>query len=190
MEIAGRVLTNYLQKLLLERSVSLSSETVRDIKEKLCYAAQNYDEEKAAANTSSEFDQQYTFPDKNVLTVPGHVRMTCPELLFKPELYGKTCDSLHQLAWKSIQGSEIDTRSELYKNIILSGGNTMYEGIADRLKNEINAPGIRVIANADRKSPAWIGAAILSFLDTFEDSWITTEDYFEHGAAIVHRKCA
>ena len=61
MEIAGRVLTHYLQKLLLEMGESFTSsaemEIVRDIKEKLCYVAQNYEEEKAAANSSSEFDK-------------------------------------------------------------------------------------------------------------------------------------
>ena len=69
-----------------------------------------------------------------MITVTGHVRMSCPELLFKPELNGKTCAALHQLAWKSIQGSDIDIRKDLSKNMILSGGTTMYEGLADRLK--------------------------------------------------------
>ena len=151
MEIAGRVLTNFLQKLLLEMGESFTSsaelEIVRDIKEKLCYVAQNYDEEKAAANSSSEYDKQYTLPDKRVITVTGHVRMTCPELLFKPELNGKTCASLHQLAWKSIQGSDIDIRKDLSKNMILSGGTTMYEGIGERLLKEIEAKAPKSVAN-------------------------------------------
>jgi len=199
MEIAGRVLTNYLQKLLLEMGESFTSsaelEIVRDIKEKLCYVAQNYEEEKAAANSSSEADKQYTLPDKRVINVSGYVRMTCPELLFKPELNGKTCAALHQLAWKSVQASDVDIRKDLSKNMILSGGTTMYEGLADRLKNEIIALApagaeIRVYASSDRKFAVWRGASTLSSLSTFESSWITKEDYQEHGAAIVHRKCA
>ena len=78
------------------------------------------------ANSSSEFDKQYTLPDKRVITIPGHIRMTCPELLFKPELFRKTCDPIHRLAWKSIQASDIYIRQELSKNMILSGGTTMY----------------------------------------------------------------
>jgi actin-related protein len=199
MEIAGRVLTAYLQKLLLEMGESFTSsaemEIVREIKEKLCYVAQKYEEEKAAAHNSSEFDKQYTLPDKRVITVSGHVRMTCPELLFKPDLNGKTCAAIHQLAWKSIQASDIDIRKELSKNMILSGGTTMYEGLADRLKSEIVALApagseIRVYAGADRKFAVWRGASTLSSLSTFSSSWITKEDYEEHGAAIVHRKCA
>jgi actin len=60
MEIAGRLLTTYMQKLLLERGESLTSsaelEIVRDIKEKLCYVAQNYEEESQQAQNSSEMD--------------------------------------------------------------------------------------------------------------------------------------
>ena len=60
MEIAGRLLTVYMQKLLLERGESLTSsaelEIVRDIKEKLCYVAQNYEEESQQAQNSSEND--------------------------------------------------------------------------------------------------------------------------------------
>jgi actin-related protein len=79
--------------------------------------------------------------------------------------------------------------------MILSGGTTMYEGLADRLKSEIVslAPAgseIRVYAGADRKFAVWRGASTLSSLSTFSSSWITKEDYEEHGAAIVHRKCA
>jgi actin-related protein len=125
--------------------------------------------------------------------------MTAPEFLFKETgkcICGKTTyDGLHQLVWKSVQGSNIDIRKDLAKNIILSGGTTMYEGLADRLKNEIIALApagaqIRVFASADRKFAVWRGASTLSSLSTFESSWITAEDYQEHGAAIVHRKCA
>lgn len=199
MQIAGRVLTNYLQKLLLEMGESFTSsaelEIVRDIKEKLCYVAQKYEEEKTAANNSSEFDKQYTLPDKRVITVTGYVRMTAPELLFKPSFNGLSCLSLHELTWKSVQASDVDIRKDLCKNMILSGGTTMYDGLADRLKSEIVALApagseIRVYAGADRKFAVWRGASTLSSLSTFASSWISKEDYEEHGAAIVHRKCA
>jgi actin-related protein len=88
MEIAGRVLTDYMQKLLLGTGESLTSsaelEIVRDIKEKLCFVAANYEKEEQASQSSSEHDKSYTMPDKRVITVPAHVRMSCPELLFQP----------------------------------------------------------------------------------------------------------
>lgn len=89
MDIAGRVLTNYLQKLLLERiaeafTSSAELEIVKNIKEELCYVASKYDAEKAACNASAENDKPYILPDKRVINIPGHCRITAPELLFQP----------------------------------------------------------------------------------------------------------
>jgi actin len=104
MDIAGRVLTDYLQKLLTESinknfTSSAEMEIVKNIKEELCFVASKYDEELQQAKQSSETDKQYTLPDKTVIDIKGDVRMKCPELLFKPELNGKTCKSMHALAW-------------------------------------------------------------------------------------------
>jgi len=138
MEIAGRKLTDYMQKLLVEQAHSFTSaagfQIVRDIKESLCYVAQNYAEELEAAQKGSENDRNYQLPDKSIINIPASVRMSCPELLFDPTKNGETCKSLPDLAWTSVQKSDMDVRKELCKNIILSGGSTMYEGIADRLK--------------------------------------------------------
>jgi len=198
MEIAGRVLTNYLQKLLLEAGHNFTSaaelEIVREIKEELCYVAQNYDEEKEACSKNAEMDKQYTLPDKAVITIPGSVRIGAPELIYKPQLNGMSCKSIDGLAWASVSASDIDVRRELCKNIIMSGGSTMYEGMADRLKQELvnRAPSgaeIRVVAAADRKYAVWKGGSTLASLSTFASSWVTKEDYEEHGAAVIHRKC-
>ena len=198
MEIAGRVLTDYAQKLLLEVGESFTSsaemEIVKHIKEDLCYVAQHYDEERAQAIASSETDHAFTLPDKRVISVPGSVRIAAPELLFKPELNGYSCKSMPALAWQSVQSSDIDIRKELTKNLILSGGTTMYSGLPDRLKDEIVALApagaeIKVIAGADRKFAVWKGASTFASLSTFASSWITKADYEEHGATIVHRKC-
>ena len=198
MEIAGRVITDYCQKLLLEAGHSFTSsaelETVKDIKEKLCYVAADYDAELAAANASSAQDQTYTLPDKSVIPIKGSIRLQTAELLFKPELNGKSCLSIQNLAWRSIQDSDVDVRRDLSKNVILSGGSTMYEGLADRLKAEIEALApagaeIRIIATQDRKYAVWKGASTLASLSSFGASWISREEYEEHGAGIVHRKC-
>ena len=198
MEIAGRVLTGYLQKLLLEAGHNFTSaaelEIVREIKEELCYVAQDYTAEKEQCTKNAEQDKQYTLPDKAVITVPGSVRIGAPELIYQPNLNGMSCKSIDALAWASVSASDIDVRRELCKNIIMSGGSTMYEGMADRLKQELvaRAPSgaeIRVVAAADRKYAVWKGGSTLASLSTFASSWVTKEDYEEHGAAIIHRKC-
>jgi len=127
-------------------------------------------------------------PDNRVIIVPGSVRMSCPELMFKPELAGKKCASIHSIMWNSVQASDADIRKDLCRNIVLSGDNTMYEGFADRLMKEISylappASEIRVIELIDRKFTVWKGANLLASLSTFASSWVTEAEYLEYGPA-------
>lgn len=67
---------------------------------------------------------------------------------------------------------DVDVRKDLYGNIVLSGGTTMFPGISERLSKEIVklAPStmkIKVIAPSERKYSVWIGGSILSSLSTF-----------------------
>jgi hypothetical protein len=87
-----------------------------------------------------------------------------------------------------------DLRKDLYGNIVLAGGSTMFPGINTRLEKEMIqlAPPtmkIKVIAPPERKYSVWIGGSILASLSTFQNMWITKEEYDEAGPAIVHRKC-
>ena len=197
MEIAGRAINDYCQKLLQGAGHNFTSsaekEIVKDIKEKLCYVAQDYAAELEECNASSSKDAQYELPDKSTITIPGSVRIQTPELLFQPALNGKSCDSMHDLAFNSISNSDVDVRKDLYKNVILSGGTTMYEGIADRLKAELSAKTaaeVRLVVTADRKFSVWKGASTLASLSTFPDTMIKREEYEEHGTGIVSRKCS
>jgi actin len=101
---------------------------------------------------------------------------------------------IHQLAFQSIMKCDVDIRKDLYGNIVLSGGTTMYEGIADRLTAEVTALApsaikVKVVAPPERKYSVWIGGSILSSLSTFQQMWITKEEYDDSGPSIVHRKC-
>ena len=86
-----------------------------------------------------------------------------------------------------------DVRKDLYSNIILSGGSTMFENFEERLYKEVKelAPQtkVKVIAPPDRKYSAWKGGAILSKLSTYAEMWVTRADYDEFGETIVYRKC-
>jgi actin-related protein len=89
---------------------------------------------------------------------------------------------------------DIDVRKDLYGNVVMSGGTTMFPGIPERLSKELTslAPSsmkIKVVAPPERKFSVWIGGSILSSLSTFQAMWITRSEYDESGPSIVHRKC-
>uniref|UniRef100_A0A4W5RQP7 Actin alpha 1, skeletal muscle n=1 Tax=Hucho hucho TaxID=62062 RepID=A0A4W5RQP7_9TELE len=95
---------------------------------------------------------------------------------------------------KNLPHCDIDIRKDLYANNVLSGGTTMYPGIADRMQKEITALApstmkIKIIAPPERKYSVWIGGSILASLSTFQAMWITKQEYDEAGPSIVHRKC-
>ena len=194
VDLAGRDLTEFLAKILLETGQRFSTpaekEIVKAIKEKSCYLALDYEEELKAVEP---FD--YELPDGSHVVIKDQ-RIRCPEALFKPAMIGKVGNGIAQICYDSIQKCDIDIRKDFYNCIVLSGGNTMFNGLPERFTKEMRylvpysmREETKVIASPERKYAVWIGGSILSSISTFKSQWITKTEYEEYGATIVQRKC-
>jgi actin beta/gamma 1 len=204
LDMGGRDVTSYMMKILTERGYplallaplapSLASTVergvVRDIKERLCYVAGDFDVEMRSAAVSSDL-QHYELPDGTVVTI-GSERFLCPEALFKPALIGLEQEGIHQTAYNSIVKCDVKIHNELYGNAVLAGGNTMFPGIDVRMQRELAelAPlpvRVKVVALPQRASLSWKGGSSLASLDSCP--WISKAEYDESGPSVVHRKC-
>ncbi|XP_030472098.2 actin-7-like [Syzygium oleosum] len=196
LNLAGRSSTEALMNILSERGypsiITEDREIVCDIKEKLGYVALDYEKELEATESSSTIKKQYELPDGQVVTI-GAERFECAEVLFQPQLVDMDMPGIHEAVHSSIKKCDDDLWKDLYGNIMLSGGSTMFPGFAERLSNEITALKtrnykVKVVAPPERKYSVWIGGSILASLSTFQTMWISKAEYDEDGPSIVHEK--
>ncbi|KAJ8683232.1 hypothetical protein QAD02_019024 [Eretmocerus hayati] len=207
LDIAGRDITMYLIKLLLQRGYAFNHsadfETVRMIKEKLCYIGYDIETEEKLALETTVLVESYTLPDGRVIKVGGE-RFAAPEALFQPHLINVEAQGIAELVFNTIQSADIDMRSELYKHIVLSGGSTMYPGLPSRLEREIkqlylqrvlknditklNKFKIKIEDSPRRKDMVFIGGAVLAEITKDRDNfWILREEYEEKGLNVMKK---
>ena len=80
----------------------------------------------------------YEMPDGRKILI-GNERFRCPEVLFQPALAGKRdLKGLHEMVLESIMRTEEDMQGQMLPNIVLSGGNSLFDGLAGRLWNELD----------------------------------------------------
>ena len=195
--LAGRDLTEYLREILKERGLAFTTpaelEIVRDIKETMTVVVSDYNEAMKDAEDSHACEKNYELPDGRKILI-GNERFRCPEILFTPSLAGYDLEGVHKYCFDSVMKCDNDVRKDLFANIILSGGSTLFEAMGERLWQEIHVPTpsngrIKVLAPPERLYSVWLGGSILASLSTFQTMWITKQEYDENGPNIIHRKC-
>lgn len=193
IDLSGGIITNYMLKLLNNNGLNFSNhekEKVRNIKEKACYVALDFNNFKDSIKKSIE-PFYYELPDGNQIVLKEQ-RIICTEGLFKPSIIGKSGNGLAKTCYDLIQKCNIDIKKDLYNCIFLSGGNTMFKGFPERFEKEIKGlvpesmkEEVKAIASPERKIHVWIGGSIISSISTYESKWATKKDYEEKGMKII-----
>jgi len=176
-------------------------EIVRDIKE-ACLITNDeplkYDSEKDIfIPTSIPQELIYDLPDGNTINLVED-RNTLLERMFNPIKDIEGFNGYHQMVNEAISKADLEIKKELYSNIFLCGGNTLFSGFAERFQKQISSSNkqlfkLKIIthpSNTERKFSTWIGGSILSSLGTFHQLWLSKAEFEEHGTNIIERKCA
>jgi len=196
INIAGRDVTRYLIKLLLFRGYAFNRtadfETVRMIKEKLCYVGYDLKLEDRLAYDTTILVAKYKLPDGREIKL-GRERYMAPECLFSPGLIDKDEMGMAEGLFDCINKSNVDLRQTFYEHIVLSGGTTMYPGLPSRLEKDLTEfyatklktekpLKCKIEDPPRRKHMVFLGGAVLAEIMKDRDSfWVTREEYQEKG---------
>ena len=158
---------------------------INEMKEKFCYVAEDYDSEMKKSLDSNKI-LEYKLPDKTSIIRYKTESFQCSEMLFQPSMNGKDMGGIHEQAIKSIKRCDDDIHKDLYLNVILCGGSTLFMKIKNRFNKELQslAPTgkiVKVIAPPERKYSAWLGGAILASLDSFKQQMFCTKKEYLDG---------
>lgn len=107
-------------------------EIVRDIKETMCYVVGDYDAAMKEADESHKCEKNYELPDGRKILI-GNERFRCAEILFSPTNANHDNEGVHKYCFDSVMKCDNDVRKDLFSNVILSGGSTLFEGMAERM---------------------------------------------------------
>ena len=208
LDVAGRDITHYLIKLLLLRGYAFNRtadfETVRQIKEKLCYVGYDSNIERQLALETTALVEKYQLPDGHVIKV-GAERYEAPEVLFAPGLIDAGDAGLSKLVFDAIFFTDVELSHSFATNIVLSGGSSMFPGLSSRLERDIKKMYLdrflmgdeshlckfkcRVEDSPRRQHLAFLGGAVLAGIMKDKDSfWMNKREWEEEGFGIL-RKC-
>ncbi|XP_072937718.1 actin-like protein 6A [Epargyreus clarus] len=111
-------------------------------------------------------------------------------------LFEQTLGAPH-LACAAVGACDADARPALWGCVVACGGAAAAGGWLERVARELaaRAPSSHRIkthappAPAERRFAAWIGGSILASIGSFQQMWISSQEYGEGGKGQLERKC-
>jgi actin-related protein 2 len=180
---------------------SADFETVRDIKEQMCFVSFDAKKDRKLADETTYYDKEYVLPDKQTIKI-GRERFEAAECLFNPILANVEDRGIADMIYESLKKVEIDLFVPLVKNIVLTGGTTMFPGLSSRVDRElrtiftkdryggdasrVSKTGLTVHDPPRRKHSVFIGASFLAARSP-ADSWCSRAEYDEKGVRAIWR---
>ncbi|KAK7033019.1 hypothetical protein R3P38DRAFT_2700464 [Favolaschia claudopus] len=197
--IAGRDISQFVLNLMRERGEMASVppedqlRVASKVKENYSYVCQDIVKEfrKYDAEPYKHFERyegEHTVTGRKYAVDVGYERFLAPEIFFNPEIYSSDfLTPLPEIVDDVIKQSPIDVRRGLYKNIVLSGGSTMFQHFGQRLKRDLKqlvdrrldasvlASGslqkssgveVDVISHKRQRYAVWFGGSLLASLLT------------------------
>lgn len=200
--VGDRALPKWKKKDLPEVSKSFHNFMVKDVLQDFAASVLNvmdtpYDHAQAETMPTSH----YEFPNGYNQDFSSERFKIC-EGLFDPSIIkdlpsGNSMLSAGHVVTTSVGMCDIDIRPSLYSSVIVVGGNTLLQGFTDRLNRDLGTktpPSMRLkivsaTGSAERRFSSWIGGSILASLGSFQQMWISKQEYDEGGKSCVERKC-
>ena len=201
--MAGRHVTTHLVKLLMQRGYAFNSsadfETVREIKENMCFVSYNPEKDRKLADETTLLDQEYQLPDKTVIRI-GRERFLAGEIMFDPSQANISGKGFHHQINNVLKKVDMSLFIPLVQNIYLTGGTTMFPGLSTRLDIElrnlltedryggdasrVKKTGLLIHDPPRRKHSVFIGASFLANSSP-DQQWISKWAWEEQGARIL-----
>ena len=198
VDTGGKDLTDYFCQIIGQRQGNdkFTNEgqksMINELKEKICEVAEDYDSQVKKCLDSKTIET-HVLPDGSKVQI-SQEKYQCPELLFQPQFFQKDHFGLHEQTFKSIKRCDEDIEKDLFQNVILCGGSSLFLKIRKKFEKELQslAPTgktVKVIAPPERKYSAWLGGAILSSMEKFKNAmFVSKKEYNEVGAGVIYDK--
>lgn len=213
--LAGRDITAFVQQLMRERNEPIppaeSMEVAKRVKETYSYVCPDIVKEYAKydadpAKWIRQYEGMNSVTKKPYACDVGYERFLGPEIFFNPEIFSSDfLTPLPKVVDDTIQTCPIDVRRGLYKNIVLSGGTTMFKDFGKRLARDIKRSvdnrikrseelsggrikavplEVNVISHHMQRYAVWFGGSMLASTPEFYNVCHTKKQYDEIGPSI------